>query len=128
MVILPKVSITHTHTHTQTEKHTFTFIYLFIYLSGVSGKSFPLRENFSQVELHIYTEIPMNVNGFNSSKKMLSSFGSTHCLYTIMCYHTLLMSVLKQTAKRSHQMVRVICKVLGNLKTIFMKIVRFFQN
>jgi len=61
------------------------------------------------------------------ARKMRFSCDSAYCTYLTWCViRAILRSDLEPIAKTSHEEESVLCKVLGNLSTIFMTLVRGF--
>jgi len=96
----------------------------------IQKESSLLQENVPWVSLHqnqkhLYRQL--NNYADNNVRKTWSCWGF-HLLYlfNIAPFRILRRSVLEPTAKLNHTKARVLGKVLGNLVTIFMNVVRVF--
>jgi hypothetical protein len=91
----------------------------------VQEESTIIQEHVPQGNLHRYKQkclyLKLNCYGDNDAIKMFPSYGSTYytCL-TVCVIHMLHKSDLESIAKPSLVEGRVLCKVLGTQKIIFM--------
>ena len=98
-------------------------------IQSVSEEVCQCQEYIPQVNLHWYNQthphLKFNSYRDNGTRKMSSSCSSTYCNYlTWLVFCTLCKSVLEPIGKASPLEVNVLHKVLGNLRTIFMKLLQ----
>ena len=91
------------------------------HIQGVSGRIYYTSKNVPLFHLHRYNQTSlyptMKDYGDSDTRKMWFCCGSVYC--TRVSVRTW---VLKTTAKPSHTEESVLCKVLGNLRTIFKEV------
>ena len=126
-------------------KYNIQYIYIYIYIERerererereyiyrtFQEESALLRKNFPQVKLHRYNQAypypKLKATEIKNSRKIWSSSCPTYCSCITCCVvRTLLMFILEPIAKLSVTQASVLLQLLGNLRTIFMKILRAF--